>query len=328
MQIALVLTLVAAATSAPTESPPPLPEEPAAGTSQATQCQPEPASALPSPESLGDAIVAAVDDSYYTTAEYIWDLQNSPPTRRREILSSHPLANALVNGWIEDEVLYRQALEEGYETDPQVLKLLEQAKRAIILRVYREKGFDFPAEVGDEEAREYFLAHPEEFSRPPSVRIRHILVSSEEEARALLEELSQDPSRFESVARERSLDTGSKFLGGDLGELTREELNLRFGQDAERELFAAELDSVHGPYRTEEGWHLVKVVGRKEAITVDEERGVALAKRKLAAQRYQRAYNEALSRMKQEHTIYINEEALRKIGEGKFPGVPPLPTTQ
>jgi len=290
----------------------------AAGTAGAEGEEPQ----VQKPESLGDAVVAAVDDSYYTTAEYLWDLQNTSPTRRKEIAESQPQTNELVNNWVQDEVTYKKALEEGLDKDPAVVRMLERAKRSIILQAYREKALDISIEVSDEEARQYFSEHPAEFFRPGSVRVRRILVATEDEAKSLLAELKDNPSKFEETARKLSLDAGSRQLGGDLGELSREDVNAAFGQEAEQTLFEAELDALYGPYKSDDGWSVIKLVGRKKPITVDAERGAELAKRKLGARRYQEAYLNAMNELRRERRIYVNEEVLKKIAEGALPGAP------
>jgi peptidyl-prolyl cis-trans isomerase C len=73
------------------------------------------------------------------------------------------------------------------------------------------------ADVADEDVAAYYEANRDEFVLPEQVRASHILVATEEEARALIEQArGMDLRGRRQLAREHSLDTESKLSGGDL----------------------------------------------------------------------------------------------------------------
>lgn len=89
------------------------------------------------------------------------------------------------------------------------------------------------------------------------VKASHILVKTEEEANALLEEINGGRA-FEEVAKEKSMcPSGSQ--GGDLGWFERGMMVQEFEDAA----FNAKKDEIVGPIKTQFGHHLIKVVDQR-----------------------------------------------------------------
>src|ERR1700752_4141742 len=89
----------------------------------------------------------------------------------------------------------------------------------------------------------------------------HILVKDEELAKRLREELRQDPSKFEELAKQNSTDTATAARGGDLGFFGQGRMVPPFEQAA----FALEKvgdmsEVVKSPF----GYHIIKLTERKE----------------------------------------------------------------
>ena len=84
-------------------------------------------------------------------------------------------------------------------------------------------------------------------------RARHILVNSEEDAKAVLQRL-EGGEKFEDVAKQMSLD-GSRDYGGDLGFFTAGEMVPEFS----KAVFAMNKGDVSPPVKTDFGWHVIKL---------------------------------------------------------------------
>ena len=89
------------------------------------------------------------------------------------------------------------------------------------------------------------------------VRASHILVKSEAEAVALVKKLAAG-SKFEELARQYSTCPSGKS-GGDLGFFGKGQMVKEFEDAA----FSLPLGSVSKPVKTEFGYHLIKVTGKK-----------------------------------------------------------------
>ncbi|WP_456268010.1 peptidylprolyl isomerase [Kushneria sp. AK178] len=85
---------------------------------------------------------------------------------------------------------------------------------------------------------------------------RHILVNSEAECEALKNEIEQGRD-FADVAREHSKCPSGR-QGGDLGTFGRGQMVREFDEV----VFTGDLNKIHGPVKTQFGYHLLEVTSR------------------------------------------------------------------
>ncbi len=91
-----------------------------------------------------------------------------------------------------------------------------------------------------------------------TARARHILVSSQEECEKLKEKI-EGGSDFEEIAKEHSTCPSGQS-GGDLGEFSPGQMVREFDQV----VFNDEVGKVHGPVKTDFGYHLIEITNRTE----------------------------------------------------------------
>jgi peptidyl-prolyl cis-trans isomerase C len=87
---------------------------------------------------------------------------------------------------------------------------------------------------------------------------RHILVETEAACQSLKEQIEAGAD-FAQLARQYS-QCPSGEQGGDLGEFTRGQMVPEF----DKVVFSGELDKVHGPVRTQFGYHLLEITSRTD----------------------------------------------------------------
>ncbi len=87
---------------------------------------------------------------------------------------------------------------------------------------------------------------------------RHILVDTKEECEKLKEKIVAG-SDFADVARDRSKCPSGK-QGGDLGEFGQGQMVKEFDDV----VFSAEINQVHGPIKTQFGYHLIEITNRTD----------------------------------------------------------------
>ena len=85
------------------------------------------------------------------------------------------------------------------------------------------------------------------------VHARHILVESEDDAKAVAEELKKGTD-FAELAKKKSKDPGASD-GGDLGFFTKDQMVSEFSAVA----FALDPGKVSDPVKSQFGWHVIKV---------------------------------------------------------------------
>ena len=86
---------------------------------------------------------------------------------------------------------------------------------------------------------------------------RHILVNDESRCLDLKEQIDSGKTSFEEVARDHSL-CPSGVKGGDLGSFGQGEMVAEF----DKVVFNDEVGVVHGPIKTQFGYHLLEVTRR------------------------------------------------------------------
>tara|TARA_B100000809_G_scaffold238975_1_gene260156 strand:+ start:858 stop:1139 length:282 start_codon:yes stop_codon:yes gene_type:complete len=87
---------------------------------------------------------------------------------------------------------------------------------------------------------------------------RHILVAEEELCESLKAQILEGTD-FAEVAREHSQCPSSQE-GGALGEFSPGQMVPEFDQV----VFSAEVNQVHGPVKTQFGYHLIEITNRSE----------------------------------------------------------------
>ena len=90
-----------------------------------------------------------------------------------------------------------------------------------------------------------------------TARARHILVASEEECEKLKVQI-EGGSDFEEVAKAHSTCPSGQS-GGDLGEFSPGQMVKEFDDV----VFNDEVGKVHGPVKTDFGYHLIEITNRE-----------------------------------------------------------------
>ena len=102
-----------------------------------------------------------------------------------------------------------------------------------------------------------------QISGEQEVRARHILVETEDEAKAVKAELEKGAD-FAELAKKKSKDPGSAD-GGDLGFFTKEQMVPEFSAVA----FSLEPGKISDPVKSQFGWHVIKVEEKRNRKAPD-----------------------------------------------------------
>jgi peptidyl-prolyl cis-trans isomerase C len=92
----------------------------------------------------------------------------------------------------------------------------------------------------------------------PTASARHILVDSEQQCISLKEEIQNGASFTELAKQHSSCPSGAQ--GGELGEFSQGQMVPEFDEV----VFSKALNTVHGPVKTQFGYHLLEIISRSE----------------------------------------------------------------
>ena len=209
------------------------------------------------PASDEDPVVAVVNGEPIQRSE-LEDVARGLPEQFRQ-MPMQMLYGVLLDRVIDFRLLSEEAERVGVGDEPGVEEALARARADVLRDALVEQAI---AEgTTEERLRELYeeRRQAEDFAQE-EVHARHILLESEEEAQAVIEEL-QGGADFATLAQERS--TGpSAPSGGDLGYFQRGQMVPEFGEAA----FALDPGAITTePVQTQFGWHVIKVLDRRTA---------------------------------------------------------------
>lgn len=155
---------------------------------------------------------------------------------------------------------YEQVLKD-FELTEEELK----AELAVsLLRSRVEQSIADKAEVGEQQAQEYYQANQEVFQESAGMKVSHILVDSEEKALEMIKKL-QSGADFASLARENST-CPSKSQGGDLGVVNQDTPMVKEFLDAALALKVGQI--TEKPVKSEFGFHVIKATSLQAARSI------------------------------------------------------------
>ncbi|SDG39711.1 peptidylprolyl isomerase [Roseospirillum parvum] len=200
-----------------------------------------------------DPVVARVNDSEVHLSD-LEDLKGSLPQLQQVPMGQ--IYGDLLEQAIANTAVAEKALAEKVNEEPEVTERLAEIERQLAGRVWIDRQLE--ARITEEMIQERFEAYKKNNPPAPEVKARHILVETEADARALIEELNGGAD-FATLAEEHS--TGpSASRGGDLGFFGQGEMVPEFAAAA----FALEPGQFTGePVKTQFGWHVIKVDERR-----------------------------------------------------------------
>lgn len=262
----------------------------------------------------------------------------------REQLRQPRRLQEFADGLVRSMLLAQEAERRGYGENTAVKRAYKESLVQNIIRVQIDEQ-NTRQSISDEDINAYFEAHAEEFRRPAMSRAAHILFESREAAEAVLEEArAADARGFRNLVREHSIDTETKFRGGDLRYFMRNGRSpsatapVREEGPATREpdppvdsviveaAFALQtVGDVSDVVQTGEYFSIVKLTGRR----LEEQRTLASAADGIRVKLWRERRSEAMSEfsrgLRREATVEIQSDLLRSIHLDPIEAAPAFP---
>lgn len=222
---------------------------------QSTSATPETKPAAQAAIDPATTVVATVDGEEIYLSEILLQIQQLPQQYQQAPMEQ--IYPPMLDRVIDSRLIAAAAREAGIQDRADVKERVEQAESGIISEVYMTEKVK--ETVGEDALRKrYEESIKDSAEQGEEVKARHILVASEEDAKAIIEELKKGAD-FAELAAEKS--TGpSGTSGGDLGYFTAEAMVPEFSEAA----FALKPGEItEAPVQTQFGWHVIKVEDRR-----------------------------------------------------------------
>lgn len=244
-------------------------------------------------DKAADPVVARVGDQTIHLSDLRSAAATLPPNLRT--MPEQVLYPMLLDRLIDQEALAAEAHRTGLDKDPEVQRQVRIAERAALQRALLLK--DVTPLITDAAVHARYEKDIAGKPGPEEVHAKHILVDSEAQAKDIIAQLKAGAD-FDTLAKKYSKDTGAG-QGGDLGFFKKDDMVPEFAAVAFK-LKPGEFTQT--PVHTQFGWHVIKVVERRQD----------------KAPTFEASKDELRQRMAQEATEKVVADALKDVKVEKF----------
>ena len=171
---------------------------------------------------------------------------------------------SVVNQMVDRKLFLEDAKKSNIENSIEYQKALKKLQENLMLDYWMKVKVE-EIEISDNEAKRYYVNNSEKFSKPASVKVRHILLSTEDEAISLIAELEQVAKsnlkeKFVALAHSQSIGP-SAVNGGELDWFSYEQMVPEFSEAA----FALIVGNItKKAVKTQFGYHIIYLEDKKE----------------------------------------------------------------
>lgn len=236
-------------------------------------------------------ILATVNGMPITDEEVDLFLENLGP--RGQGYNNPEGRKVVLDQLINNKLLLLDAKRNLLEADPVFKAELAKMRDNLLISFAAEKTFA-TVSVSDKDAEEYYEANKERFVAEESVNASHILVDTEAEALEILAKINAGELSFEDAAAKHS-KCPSKANGGNLGDFGRGQMVPEFDQ----KVFEMQVGEVtDAPVKTQFGYHLIKLISKKDAEVMPFAELAPEIKEALLAEKRRAAYESKINQLK------------------------------
>lgn len=189
------------------------------------------------------------------------------------------------------------AKECGRDKEPDFVAHLCDIEEQMLTQMIMQELFA-GLTVTEEETENFYRTHPERFAVEETVKARHILVETQEEAEQIRNKIISGEVSFEEAAKEYSI-CPSKEKGGDLGYFKRGMMV----KEVEEAAFSLPVKECSQPVKSRFGCHLIEVLDKTEPGSLSYEEVAEKLKAQLLSEKQQAAYEEKLEELKERYHV-------------------------
>ena len=203
----------------------------------------------------------------------------------------------VIDGFIEDEILYREAYKRGLDKNTRMRRNLILKMRGLALGDIRKST--------DDELKRFFEANRARYARPATLSLTQVFYRDPSKVPdGLLDELraGRDPKRL------------GEFMNGferSLSRVSKRELVAILGPEAARPIVALQDDQWHGPFQSIRGTHFVRIVERRPPWEVSYEEVKAYLEQEWMMAQSRIAIEKEVEKLRKDYDIVVETEGMR-----------------
>jgi parvulin-like peptidyl-prolyl isomerase len=209
----------------------------------------------------------------------------------------------VINQLVEKKLLTKSALKSGVEKNSSFKEALEKIKKDLALEIWMQEEFK-KISVSDKEISDYYAKNQEQFITQEKLNARHILVQSEDEAKAVIKSLDASKNKLESfieLAKTKSTGPTGKN-GGSLGEFAANQMVPEFSSAAA----ALQKGSyTKTPVKTQFGYHVIYLEDKTPSKKLNFDEVKEQIKQVLTQEKFRNNIKDVVAKLKESAKIVI-----------------------
>jgi parvulin-like peptidyl-prolyl isomerase len=193
--------------------------------------------------------------------------------------------------------------------DKIIIRNVREYENSQILKRYLETHIGPQVTVTEKETKDYYQKNLHQFSSPPKVKARHILLRSREDAEKVAA-LLKNGGDFKELAKQYSIDLPAALEGGTMGIIEKG----KGSPDIEKALFTLDIGEISDIVKTRYGYHILTVDEIMTAEFKPFESVRDQIQKFLLRQKETAAFSAMTAKLEQQADIKIFEDRLGEAG--------------
>lgn len=254
----------------------------------------------------GSMVIARVGPEEITKQELIKSLNHLPVKRRIFYLSSPERMEDYLQSYINQVLLYDEALKRRMDERKDIKENLENYKRRLLIQALAQEINN--REFSKEEIETYYTKNADQFVQ---FKISQIFIKLQpekgmgrDEARAKADNVMErinNGEEFEKLVSEFSDDPASKKKGGSFTYTGKGRLPV----EVESEVFSLEEGEISNPIETESGFYIIRIVEAPNVLPLSQ------VENKIRLELGRKGFSEYINELRKEKKVEIFEDKLQ-----------------
>ena len=200
----------------------------------------------------------------------------------------------IINNLVEEEILYREALNLGLDQDDKIIKR-RLAQKISFLK--QESIVDTPS---NNELLDYFNKNKDKYFIEPTFTFTHYYFSNENDA------LERSNEATNQISKNLDVTSDPFFLGKNFVDVSLKSIKSDFGENFATYFNNFKINEWSGPVESAYGYHIILVINSHDGYYPDITVVLKQVEIDLLQSKRDKAVSEYLDNIKSEYKIYIN----------------------
>ncbi len=230
-------------------------------------------------------------------------------------IAVEPQARELVSNWVNNELLYQEAVRRGYEKAPEVIQIVEDVKHKMTINIYIEKEIFHKVLEGvtPSDEQSYYDAHKKEFTlMEDMVHLSYCAFETREKASGFRNTVMRGTAWPEAVHQLTSSADPKGVL--EIAESQFYHQSVLAPAELWKVLQMMSPQEVSFPVKTQVGFYVLYLLGKQTKGEIADINSVRLeVRQRLAMERRQQGIDSLLASLRKNNDVQINLSAAQSF---------------